>query len=186
MNKPIRRANVQDDLPSLDSDSGEEEDEWTSGAEDPLSSNDEEHINDDESLDEDSDSDAEMPYESKPRQLPDAWRAEKKNEVESLPIKLADGRIQKTGNKKLQVPKDDSDESDASSIVNEPEPPRQDDIATGSRFGRVAVVDIISTKSRKARIQGAKEQIASLCQEIISDPENSVSFVSLKVPPCRV
>ncbi|KAL4265268.1 Nucleolar complex-associated protein 3 [Pleurotus pulmonarius] len=177
LNKPIRRTNVQDDLPSLDSDSGEEDDDWTSGAEDPVSSSDEEHIHGDESLDEDSDSDAEMPYESKPRQLPDAWREEKKDEVESLPIKLADGRIQKTGNKKLQTPKDDSDESDASSIVNEPEPPRRDDIATGSRFGRVAVVDIISTKSRKARIQGAKEQIASLCQEIISDPENSLGLL---------
>ncbi|KAF4579051.1 hypothetical protein EYR36_000860 [Pleurotus pulmonarius] len=157
LNKPIRRTNVQDDLPSLDSDSGEEDDDWTSGAEDPVSSSDEEHIHGDESLDEDSDSDAEMPYESKPRQLPDAWREEKKDEVESLPIKLADGRIQKTGNKKLQTPKDDSDESDASSIVNEPEPPRRDDIATGSRF--------------------AKEQIASLCQEIISDPENSLGLL---------
>ena len=58
---------------------------------------------------------------------------------------------------------------------------RVEDVSTGARFGRPAVVDVIAQKSRKARIQGAKEQIAGLCQEILGDPENSV-WVSSAVP----
>jgi nucleolar complex protein 3 len=51
-----------------------------------------------------------------------------------------------------------------------------EDVATGARFGRPAVRDIIQQKSRKARIEAAKEQLASICQEIMAEPENSVSF----------
>jgi nucleolar complex protein 3 len=56
----------------------------------------------------------------------------------------------------------------------EPEPTRED-ITTGARFGRLSVIDVISHPSRKVRIQNAKEQIANICQEIVTDPENSVS-----------
>lgn len=52
-----------------------------------------------------------------------------------------------------------------------------EDVSTGARFGRPAVIDIIGNKSRTARIQGAKDQIAGICQEIIADPENSVRFL---------
>ena len=66
--------------------------------------------------------------------------------------------------------------------------PKVEDVSTGARFGRPAVVDVIGQRSRKARIQGAKEQIAGLCQEILGDPENSVRSTMLsmgKVPnPC--
>jgi nucleolar complex protein 3 len=35
-------------------------------------------------------------------------------------------------------------------------------------------VDVVTTKSRKERIHAAKEQIASICQEIVGDPEDGV------------
>lgn len=119
-------------------------------------------------------SDEEMPYETVPRKRRASWEPEG-NVIERLPIKLADGRVQKTGIKVApQVVQDTSGEE------SDEEPPTEEavgreDVSTGARFGRPAVVDIIGNKSRKARIQGAKEQIAGLCQEIVSDPENSVS-----------
>jgi nucleolar complex protein 3 len=51
---------------------------------------------------------------------------------------------------------------------------RVDDVSTGARFGRAAVVDIIGTKDRDTRIAAAKEQIAGICQDILSDPEQGV------------
>ena len=77
------------------------------------------------------------------------------------------------------------EEEEEESEEEEPEAPQDsfkvEDVSTGARFGRPAVVDVIMMKSRKARIQAAKEQIAGICQEIVSDPENSVRSISL--PP---
>ena len=109
-----------------------------------------------------------------------SWEPESDKEkgIERLPIKLADGRIQKSGNK---VFLDDSEESgldsDTESAGHQAQNVPQlkvEDVSTGARFGRPAVVDVIGQKSRKARIQGAKEQIAGICQDILGDPENSV------------
>ncbi|CAE7127135.1 unnamed protein product [Rhizoctonia solani] len=57
--------------------------------------------------------------------------------------------------------------------VSDTKPPVIEDVATGARFGRPAVRDIVSQKSRKARIEAAKEQLASICQDIMAEPENS-------------
>jgi len=96
-----------------------------------------------------------------------------------LPIKLSDGRIE--ASKKVTVasaPIKDDEETEESVRSQSPTavPLTVEDVATGARFGRPAVVDVIGNSSRKARIQGAKDQIASICQDIIADPENSVRF----------
>lgn len=193
MHKPIR-PKIKDDLPSIESGDEESEDDWSSNIDDEeLSIPDSEDEASDASAASsssssqprrrkaaDSDSDAEMPYEAKPRKRRPEWEpeSEKDKGIERLPIKLADGRIQKT-NAKVYLPKEGQDDvsEDESSDEAYPEPPHKpvvEDVSTGARFGRPAVVDVVGHKSRKARIQLAKEQIASICQEIVSDPENSV------------
>ena len=192
LNKPAR-ARVEDDLPSVNSDGSDDEDDdaasWDSNIDD-----------DDLSLpqsDEDDDGssaastshdrrkkgkavseDEEMPYEAAPRKRRPSWDSdeEKDKGISRLPIKLADGRIQ-TSASKVYLPQEDRQATESES-EDEEEPvakPIVEDVSTGARFGRPAVLDVIGNKSRKARLQLAKEQIASICQEIISDPENSVS-----------
>ena len=196
LNKPVRVA-PKDDLPSIDSHDEDDEDDWSSGigddsedeelsgaASDDLASVSEatssssvrrprkkpKHDSDEE----------EMPYEAMPRKRRPSWEPEEKKEkgVERLPIKLSDGRILKSGDK-VMLGREESEESDDESEEEEPIPEQKvEDVSTGARFGRPAVVDVIGNKSRKARIQGAKEQIAGICQEIVADPENSVNIFS--------
>jgi nucleolar complex protein 3 len=98
---------------------------------------------------------------------------------ERLPVKLPGGKVEKRGylsaNDTLE--KDEESDLEESAVLPTPEPPR-DDISTGARFGRPAVVSILQNKSRKVRILAAKEQLASICQEILADPENSVRRTS--------
>ena len=195
LNKPVRVA-PKDDLPSIDSHDEDDEDDWSSGigddsedeelsgaASDDLASVSEatssssvrqprkkpKHDSDEE----------EMPYEAMPRKRRPSWEPEEKEKgVERLPIKLSDGRILKSGDK-VMLGREESEESDDESEEEEPIPEQKvEDVSTGARFGRPAVVDVIGNKSRKARIQGAKEQIAGICQEIVADPENSVNIFS--------
>nr|GAT58714.1 predicted protein [Mycena chlorophos] len=171
LHKPVRKAPSLDDLPSIDS-HDEEEQEWSS---DLPSEGGESGIDSDADNSDADDSDAEMPYEAAPRRKP-SWEAPAAQEIHGLPIKLADGRIQKTGIKLTQLSEsedtgDDHDEQD--SVVEGP----RDDVATGARFGRPAVVDVIANKSRTARIQGAKDQIATICQDIMADPESSLGLL---------
>ena len=198
LHKPVRKR-VEDDLPSINSGSEDEEEEWTSGisddegvsAEDPLSDSDDEAMSAAESSSVgaqrkrrrkpvDSDQE-ELPFEAQPRRRRPEWepKTEKDKGIERLPIKLADGRIQKSGSKVVLDASEesglDTDEESAHEAPASAPPPRFEDVSTGARFGRAAVVDVIGQKSRKARIQGAKEQIAGICQEILGDPENSVS-----------
>jgi len=124
------------------------------------------------------DSDTEMPYECVPR-LHKAPEPETRRNIPGLPIKLSDGRIQ-ASEKVTVAPAHVNDDQDTEASVRSQSlpgvPSTVEDIATGARFGRLAVVDVIGHSSRKARILGAKDQIASICQEIIADPENSVRF----------
>ena len=196
LHKPVRKA-VEDDLPSIHSHS-EGEEEWSSGIDDmdsvsgeeePMSSSDEEapstagsspHAQRKRRRKAADSDEEELPFEAQPRKRRMSWEPESDKEkgIERLPIKLADGRIQKSGNK---VFLDDSEESGLDSDTesaghqaqNVPQS-KVEDVSTGARFGRPAVVDVIGQKSRKARIQGAKEQIAGICQDILGDPENSV------------
>ncbi|KAH9901302.1 nucleolar complex-associated protein 3 [Cubamyces lactineus] len=196
LNKPVRKP-VEDDLPSIHS-HGEDSDDWSSGLEDASA---DEALSDDEVLSEaesstsaaerrrrkrkeDSDEE-ELPFEVQPRKRRPSWEPESDKEkgIERLPIKLADGRIQKSGDK-VYLDDDeeesglDSDEESGDEKAKEAAQRfRVEDVSTGARFGRPAVVDVIGQKSRKARIQGAKEQIAGLCQEILGDPENSLGLL---------
>lgn len=120
----------------------------------------------------------ELMFETQPRKRRPGWESESESEkgIERLPIKLADGRIQKSGSKVvLNESSLDTDEESADENIESGPSPRFEDVSTGARFGRAAVVDVIGLKSRKERIQSAKEQIAGICQEILGDPENSVS-----------
>lgn len=186
LSKPAReKAPVDDDLPPVDS-HDEDDGSWSSdlGESDDNGDNDDEDAGLDDEDDEDlessdsqaeaSDSDSEKSYERKPRAHKES--RDDKAGPERLPIKLPDGRIQKMGNLPSRPRQEDSD-SDSGDDEEDREgtPPRTiEDVSTGARFGRAAVVDVITTKSRKGRIQAAKEQLAGICQEIIADPENSV------------
>ncbi|KAH9854145.1 nucleolar complex-associated protein 3 [Lenzites betulinus] len=198
LNKPVRKP-VEDDLPSIHS-HDEDEDDWSSGASDleDVSEGDDLSLSDDVSEAESStapadkrrrkrkeDSDEEeMSFEMQPRKRRPSWEPESDKEkgIERLPIKLADGRIQKSGNKVFLDDDEDSglesdEESEDGQAAEAAQRHRVEDVSTGARFGRPAVIDVISQKSRKARIQGAKEQIAGLCQEILGDPENSLGLL---------
>jgi nucleolar complex protein 3 len=120
-----------------------------------------------------------MPYESAPRKPSSAWEREEQSQIQRLPIKLADGKIKEIGTKPVKskarelVEEGSSDEERDES----PEITRVEHVSTGARFGRASVADVLNTKSRKAKVEQAKEQIAGICQEILADPENSVCAV---------
>ncbi|KAI0646969.1 nucleolar complex-associated protein 3 [Trametes meyenii] len=200
LNKPVRKP-VEDDLPSLNS-GDEEEDDWSSNVSGFDDMSVDEDVSGDEGLSEaesststadkrrrrkrkeDSD-DEELPFEAQPRKRRPSWEPESDKEkgIERLPIKLADGRIQKSGDKVFlddeeeSRPDSDEESEDGRGGAEAAQRSRVEDVSTGARFGRPAVVDVIGQKSRKARIQGAKEQIAGLCQEILGDPENSLGLL---------
>lgn len=120
------------------------------------------------------DSDTEMPYEHAPRKSRLFERSSERRIIERLPIKLADGRLLKTGVKDL-APSDHIAEEDIEQEESQDKTEcKAEDISTGARFGRPAVLDIVNQTSKRHRIEHAKEQIAGICQEIVADPENSV------------
>lgn len=191
MTKPApEKRPVDDDLPSINSNSGdEEEDDWNSAIsdDDDLATVDSTLSDDDvdpepsarkpRSRPRDSDFDVEMSYEAQARKRRPSWDDEdEKKAIDRLPIKLADGRIQKSGEqivireKEVEESEDEEEEPAPANTQS-----KREDISTGARFGRASVVDVLQTKSRKARVQAAKEQIAGICQEIIGDPEDGVS-----------
>ncbi|KAF8959052.1 nucleolar complex-associated protein-domain-containing protein [Flammula alnicola] len=182
LTKPVRKTEVHDDLPSIDS-HDEDGDSWSSNMEDDATdmSGDEDFSDDDAFSDASDDSDKEMPYETIPRKQ----RADSSEptEVQRLPIKLANGKILQTGTKPMTTAtktrrREDAEEPEDSESEEEEEAPRRvEDVATGARFGRPAVVDVLQTKSRKARVEMAKEQIATICQDILADPENSLGLL---------
>ncbi|KAJ7709940.1 nucleolar complex-associated protein-domain-containing protein [Mycena rosella] len=178
LNKPVKKSVETDDLPSVDS-HDEDEDDWSS----EILSDEDGALSDggdsDDSMGSSSElgSDAEMPYETAPRKRRPSWEAPAEG-IQRLPIKLADGRVQKTGTKLKQLPtSEDTDDESDDEDAEVPEVPRREDVSTGARFARPAVVDVIGNKSRAARIQGAKDQIASVCQDIVADPENSLGLL---------
>lgn len=180
LNKPVRKAEVYDDLPSIDS-HDEDEDSWDSNISDEDSeiSGDEDgdNLSVDDYSDKSANSDEEMPYEINPRKQ--RREPAKPMEIQRLPIKLADGKIQRTGIKAV-IPTSQEDtpsepvESDSEEDEEKAPRWRVEDVSTGARFGRPAVVDVLKTNSRRAKVELAKDQIAGICQEIVSDPENNV------------
>ena len=196
LDKPTRRVPVDDDLPSVNSHTDDEE-VWSSDIREDLSEVDS-GLSEGDALGEDeqfetskpryrtkraaTDPDAEMSYEAAPRRRRPSW-SDGEVVIDRLPIKLRDGKIKRTG-PMLVVQAQSEEENEDHSPERWPEPePTREDITTGARFGRLSVIDVISNPSGKLRIQLAKEQIANICQEIVADPENSVSlrFVSLSL-----
>lgn len=177
LTKPVREALVynDDDLPSLNSDD-EGESDWSSNVDNlEFSSSEGDPPLPDTASDASEDSNTEMPYETAPRKQPLGWKTAKQTEVRALPIKLSDGRIKDTGIKVvINEPEDEGDdESERGEVLAKPL--KVEDVATGARFGRPAIVDVLETKQRKQRVELAKEQIAGICQDILANPESSVS-----------
>lgn len=154
------------------------------------------HLSEDDSgedssspVDEEVNSDIEQPYERRPRIQGASWELEESETIPRLPIKLPDGRVMKTAGR--VVPQAESDSEDESgSSQQRPQAHVVEDVSTGARFGRPSVANVIGTSSRQARIQMAKEQIAGICQDILSDPESSVSLCMYSCPiydlACRI
>lgn len=175
MTKPIQKQEAHDDLPPLNSDD-EDGGSWGSKVEsyELDDSDDNESLSCTNSISENSDD--EMPYETSAHTRRHLWNSPK-SEVQRLPIKLPDGRIKGIGTKVIatkRVAIYSEDEDSMSGPESEPEPFKVEDVSTGARFGRVSVVDVLQTKSRRDRIEMAKVQIAGICQDILADPENSV------------
>ncbi|GLB34987.1 putative nucleolar complex-associated protein 3 [Lyophyllum shimeji] len=180
LTKPVRQHAPVDDLPSIDS-HDEDEGYSDSDTDDSLGSadEDEEPPSDEDSFSSVSEdaSDIEMEYEKAPRKRRPSWESQENQGVKGLPIKLPDGRIQSTGTKLVAAPvTTDDEESEEAPEAKQPER-RVDDVATGARFGRPAVIDVVGNTSRAERVHGAKEQIAGICQEILADPENSLGLL---------
>jgi nucleolar complex protein 3 len=185
LSKPARQPRKVDDLPSIESHS-DDNDVWDSGIDDAFSENDEEDLGDDMealSLDDTSaNSDEEQDYERLPRKRRLSWDEDKTKGSERLPVKLSNGRLEKRGHLPATAEPEvlsSEDSDDEAERIQEQE--RQlnnrhgvEDVATGARFGRPAVIDVVKDKSKQIRVQRAKEQLASIAQEIIADPETSV------------
>ncbi|KAG6879515.1 hypothetical protein C0992_001848 [Termitomyces sp. T32_za158] len=174
LNKPVRKAINDDDLPSIDS-----EDEDDGGS---FKSSDIEFSSSLDDNFEDSDhndtSDAEMTYEKAPRKHSHSGETEERRGIKGLPIKLPGGDVRPTGKVTFAPVTDSGEEDSDSDEPNFQEQPRKiDDVSTGARFGRPAVIDVVSNQSKASRIRAAKEQIAGICQEIVSDPENSLGLL---------
>lgn len=173
LNKPIRQP-AKDDLPDISSHS-EDEGEWSSNI--GSDGNGEGSSQGKGGGEVSEDSDTEMPYETAPRPRRPSWDEESENEVQRLPIKLLDGQVKNVG-VKLRKTREESPEDDEEATEELTLEPRED-ATLGARLGRRSVVDVVTTKSRKERIHAAKEQIASICQEIVGDPEDCVRFFCL-------
>jgi nucleolar complex protein 3 len=174
-----------DNLPSIGS-HDEDEASWSSNVDEESSSSSESSEADSVSssdnapdMPDDLDSDTEMLYEAVPRKRRLSWDRNQDSGIPRLPIKLPDGRVQKVDidipRALTQVESDISEEDEASGSKERMGSKIVEDISTGARFGRPAVIDVIGKSSRKARIQESKEEIASICQATIAEPENSVS-----------
>ena len=169
LNKPIRQS-VRRGLPDISSHS-EDEGEWSSNITSEGYGEGSSQGSGGEEFSENSD--AEMPYEIAPRPRRPSWDEDSDNGVQRLPIKLLDGRVKNVG-VKLRKFREESSEEDEYEAAKEFTSEPREDATLGSRLGRRSVVDVVTTKSRKERIHTAKEQIASICQEIVGDPEDSV------------
>lgn len=169
LNKPIRQP-VKDNLPDISSHS-EDEGEWSSSIGSDGFEEGSSQTGGREEFSEDSE--VEMPYETVPRPRRPSWDEHPDGEVQRLPIKLSDGQVKSVGVKLRRTREELSEESDEETIHDLTPEPRED-ATLGSRPGRRSIVDVVTTKSRKERIHAAKEQIASICQEIVGDPEDSV------------
>ncbi|KAG8927676.1 hypothetical protein FRC02_007929 [Tulasnella sp. 418] len=185
LQKPVRVKRQYDDLPPVE-DHESDPDNWSSDIEQNISDhgeNDAPSRSDHDDGTTGDESQQEQVYEKLPRVRRPSWDTEQKVGPARLPIKLPDGTLKHRGHLPARVASSSGSEGDASEIEEDwaKDDPRKragvEDIATGARFGRPAVVDVISNKSRKSRIQSAKEQLAGICQEVVADPENGLGLL---------
>lgn len=162
---------MKDELPDISSHS-EDEGEWSSDVTGDGYGGASSQRSGDEDLSENSD--IEMPYEATPRPRRPSWDENSNDEVQRLPIKLLDGQVKDVGVKLRKIREGPPEENGEEEIAKEPTREPHEDASLGGRLGRRSVVDVVTTKSRKERIHAAKEQIASICQEIVGDPEDGV------------
>ncbi|KAG9037032.1 hypothetical protein FS842_003385 [Serendipita sp. 407] len=154
--------------------------DWSSGVDDLDSNIGNESGDDDESSHSGgrcepmlNDSEDEQPYELKPRK-PDANQQKGEKLIKRLPIKLSNGKIQQIGAREAntQSDEDSDEESDPPPVL---ETPKRN--ITGARFGRASIADILSIESKSTRIQVAQEQLAGICQEILTEPESNLGLL---------
>lgn len=194
--KPAKRRKL-DEARSASGD--EDEEPWSSTLESLPGTDEEEGDEMDEASDEgdtgdskagSSGSDEELAHERRGRPRPTEWEPPARQGPARLPVKLADGTIMPTGNLPAPPSSDESEsevdrvdpmESWAAAASADSAPHRREDVATGARFGRPAVVDILTMSSRKAKIQRVKEELATICQDIVADPESNVGFGAFRV-----
>ena len=165
--------------PSLEGSASDENSEWDSSMEELDFSDEPSESDENEAPDEQSalaDSDAEQSYERLPRKVDGTAKeaGKKQKMVSRLPIKLPSGQIQQTGVREGSAQSDEDMQEEVDSLPQKYAKPTKRDFA-GARFGRASVADVIRIASRPDRIQSAKEQIAGICQDIMSEPENGVS-----------
>ncbi|KIM29127.1 hypothetical protein M408DRAFT_16105 [Serendipita vermifera MAFF 305830] len=174
-------ARVEHVQESVGSSDDNEFSELDSSMEDLDLSDDLSDVDSNEDLDDSSslvDSEEEQVYEKQPRKMGEATKGmEKKPKVVArLPIKLASGQIQHTGVREGSAETEEDIEDDVElPSVKPPKPTKRD--FSGPRFGRASVADIIRIESRAERIKSAKEQIAGICQDILSEPENGLGLL---------
>lgn len=162
---------------TLDIDSNE----WSSGMEDLDEEEEDSKVSEENDTGASSsssleDSDEEQSYERRPR-IKESKELQRKS-VPRLPIKLPGGQVQQTGVREGSVESDEEME-DTPQPSQAYEPPKRD--VAGARFGRAAIVDIVRIKSREERLKAAKEQIAGICQDILSEPELGVSLMAKSI-----
>ncbi|CAG7846656.1 SubName: Full=Related to NOC3 protein, required for maturation and intranuclear transport of pre-ribosomes {ECO:0000313/EMBL:CCA77808.1} [Serendipita indica DSM 11827] len=152
--------------------------DWSSGVDDiELDSNDSEDDGEASQDDEDSSvdsSDEEQSYERQPRGRSTENEKEKRKTIPRLPIKLPGGQIQQTGVREGSVVSSGEEEEEEPLRPIESSTKRN---FTGARFGRASVADVVSIRSGRERGQAAREQIAGICQDILSEPENSLGLL---------
>ncbi|KAG8913654.1 hypothetical protein FRC01_004440 [Tulasnella sp. 417] len=190
--KPAKRRKL-DDAPPASQD--EDEEPWSSTLESLPGTDEEDDSDEDEAGDEgdtgdtkagSSDSDEELTHERQGRARPTEWEPPARQGPARLPVKLADGTIKPTGNLPAPPSSDESEseaepvdpiESWAAAAGADSAASRREDVATGARFGRPAVVDLLKMTSRKAKIQRVKEELATICQDIVADPETNLGLL---------
>ncbi|KIO27504.1 hypothetical protein M407DRAFT_232764 [Tulasnella calospora MUT 4182] len=190
--KPAKRRKLDE---ALSASGDEDEEPWSSTLESLPATDEEDGEETDEASDEEdtgdtkagsSDSEEELTHERRGRARPTEWEPPARQGPARLPVKLADGTIKPTGNLPAPPSSDESEseaervdpiESWAAAAGADSASSRREDVATAARFGRPAVVDLLKMSSRKAKIQRVKEELATICQDIVADPENNLGLL---------
>ncbi|KAG9001125.1 hypothetical protein FRB94_004923 [Tulasnella sp. JGI-2019a] len=161
--KPVRPKHLEDDLPPVDDHSDDEED-WSSdfvsleGSEIDIGSEEEQIGSSEDEL--------EDAYERRSRHTEE----NSKKGAARLPVKLLDGTVKHRGHRPAEIAEPESSEEESDDSDEETE-------QAAGPSGSQARVEAIPADSRKARVRSAQEEIAVICQEIVTDPENNLNSI---------